>query len=220
MRPVDRLSAVMPDHNILRTASVLITDDDKDLLAVLQEWFTLFCREVHVAANGAAALALYKQHRFDVVLTDLQMPGFDGMQSLSILRELDPAVAVVFLTGQGTLDDAVQALRGGRAFDFLLKPVKDFKALNLVVERAIEHSRQQASRARTKPLTLPEIDPLSPRELEVIMALAEGLDNSQIGSRLILSEKTIKNHLTRIYEKLRVSNRTQAVLTSQNAGLI
>lgn len=208
----------------LAAARLLIIDDDEDLRTVLGEWFKLHCAEVHTAGGGMPALDIARRHPLDVVLTDLRMPGFDGLQLLSMLEEQHPGVAVVFLTGEGTMEDAIVALREGRAFDFLRKPVRDFKVLNDVLGRAVVHAR---SRAPEPPPALAaglpgadEVDPLSTREVEVVALLAQGLDNRQIGDRLCLSEKTVKNHLTRIYEKLRVANRVQAVLVAQGLHLI
>lgn len=207
----------------LAAARLLIIDDDDDLRTVLGEWFKLHCAEVHLAGGGMPALEIARRHPPDVVLTDLRMPGFDGLQLLSMLEEQHPGAAVVFLTGEGTMDDAIVALREGRAFDFLRKPVRDFKALNDVLARAVAHARARAPEPAGLPAGLPgpdEVDPLSAREVEVVALLAQGLDNRQIGDRLCLSEKTVKNHLTRIYEKLRVANRVQAVLVAQGLHLI
>ncbi len=207
----------------LLQARMLIIDDDENLLSVLGEWFSLHCAEVHTASGGMSALEIARRFPLDVVLTDLRMPGFDGLQLLSLLKEYHPEIAVVFLTGQGTMEDAIVALREGRAFDFLQKPIRDFKALNDVLARALVHARPRPAAPVVRAAGLPaagEVDPLTPREIEVVGLLASGLDNRQIGARLFLSEKTVKNHLTRIYEKLRVSNRVQAVLVSQGLGLL
>ena len=205
----------------LADAVILLIDDDENLLEVLAGWFTLHCRAVHTAASGTEALVVARQHPLDLVLTDLKLPGFDGLQLLALLKDHSPSLAVVFLTGEGTMGDAILALREGRAFDFLQKPVRDFKGLNDVLERALAHAGTQAAPPRQVPTqALTEVDPLTNRELEVAMLLAQGLDNRQIAERLVLSEKTVKNHLTRIYEKLRVTNRVQAVMTCQSLSLI
>lgn len=205
----------------LAEAAILLIDDDEDLLEVLAGWFSLHCREVHTAASGTQALLVARQHPLDLVLTDLKLPGFDGLQLLALLKDHSPSLAVVFLTGEGTMDDAILALREGRAFDFLQKPVRDFKGLNDVLERALAHVGAAVTPPRAaQSYSLTEVDPLTTRELEVAMLLAQGLDNRQIAERLVLSEKTVKNHLTRIYEKLRVTNRVQAVMTCQALSLI
>lgn len=190
---------------------VLVVDDDADVLDVLSEWLGMSGYQVQTAADGMKAIALAKQQRFDLVVSDLNMPGMNGHQLLAMLKALDPQVMVIILTGDGTMQDAIAALREGRAFDFLEKPLKDLQHLNQVIERALS---RRTARAVPMPATFPPppgVEALSPRETEIMKLVAQGLENREIASRLYLSEKTIQNHLTRIYEKLKVSNRTQAV---------
>ena len=200
-------------------ARLLVIDDDPELLEVLQAWLGIFGCHVDTALNGLAALSLARRNHYDVVITDLQMPSLNGLQLLPILKsEVDPAPEVIFLTGQGTMDDAIAALREGQAFDFLRKPLRDFNQLKLVIERALERRARPRGRA---PQPAPcHVQPLSERERDIIRLLSQGLDNRLIADRLCLSEKTVKNHLTRIYSKLGVGSRTQAVLDCQRYGLI
>jgi DNA-binding NarL/FixJ family response regulator len=199
---------------------ILLVDDELELLEMLHDWLVYFGFAVKTSNSALGAIALFKEEPFDVVVTDLKMPGLDGLQLLSMLKELDETVEVIFLTGQGTMEDAVQALRGGRAFDFLQKPLRDLHKLNQVIEQAIER-RKAAEPRRTSLLPVPEgIEPLTERENEIIACLAQGMDNREIAERLVLSDKTVKNHLSRIYDKLRVSNRTQAVILCQQLGVI
>jgi DNA-binding NarL/FixJ family response regulator len=203
---------------------LLIIDDEPELLEILQEWFSALGYAVQSAPSGFEALALAKRQAFDVIITDLKMPGLSGLQLLSMFKELMPTAEVIFLTGQGTMEDAIAALREGRAFDFLQKPIKNLRQLNLVVEKALARKREKALPAPAQPagpVGLPEhLEPLSSRELELMAFLAQGFENAEIAGRLTVSEKTVKNHLTRIYEKLQVKNRTQAVLHCQRYGLI
>lgn len=204
----------------MQATKILVVDDEPKLREILYRWLTHFGYEAHVAADGLSALALVKQHAFDVVVTDLKMPGFNGLQMLSILKELDPTIEVIFLTGQGTIEDAIEALRGGRAFDFIQKPLKDFGQINLVIQKALI-KRQEQSLAASAPTAKkrPEHpERFSEREREILALLAQGLDNRAIADQLCLSEKTIKNNLTRVYEKLRVSTRAQAILACQQYG--
>ncbi|HEY9722162.1 MAG TPA: response regulator transcription factor [Oscillatoriaceae cyanobacterium] len=198
----------------LRQVRILIVDDDAAILRVLEEWFALFDCQPDTTTDGIEALRRAKTHPYDVVITDLRMPVLDGHQLLSAVKALQPKAEVIFLTGQGTMEDAILALREGRAFDFLQKPMRDFQRLNAVIERALE-------RHRSPQFTLPNhVEPLTAREREILGCLANGLDNSEIADKLCLAEKTVKNHLTRLYEKLQVSNRTQAALAVQAFGLL
>jgi DNA-binding NarL/FixJ family response regulator len=145
---------------------------------------------------------------------------------LALLKAIDPTVEVIILTGQGTMEDAIEALREGRAFDFILKPVKNLRSLNEVIDRAI--AKRRFAREVVIPPARPgsgkllpvHIEALSAREREILAGLRSGLDNRLIADRLGVSEKTVKNSLTKVYEKLKVSNRTQAVLLAHQYDLI
>lgn len=201
----------------LPPTKVLVVDDEPKLREILFRWLTHFGYETHTAPDGLSALALFKEHAFDVVVTDLKMPGLSGLQMLSILKELDPAIEVIILTGQGTMEDAIEALRGGRAFDFIQKPLKDFGHINLVIQKALLKRREQGASA---PKKRPEhLEALSERERQILRLLAQGLDNKAIAEALCLSDKTIKNNLTRIYERLGVSTRAQAIIACQQYDL-
>ena len=193
---------------------ILAVDDDATMLTVLTEWFALFACPIDTALDGLQALSLAKAKPYDVVITDLHMPAFDGHQLLAWIKEIQPQTQVIILSGSGTMEDAIEALRQGRGFDYLQKPLRDFNKLNEVIQRAV------AAGTRVSVPVPAEVEPLSPREREVVALIADGLDNAGIADRLCLSEKTVKNHLTRIYEKLKVNNRTQAVLRCQQYGFI
>ena len=194
---------------------LLIVDDEPELLELLGDWFAGKPYELVTATDGTRAMTLAQEQPFDVIVTDLKMPGLSGLDLLSALKESDPEVQVVILTGQGTMSDAIEALREGKAFDFLQKPLANLRELDMVIERALARRRGPVT------LSVPKhIEALSPREIELMQCLALGLDNRAIANALNLSEKTVKNQLTRIYEKLAVKNRTQAVLVCQQLGLL
>lgn len=197
---------------------VLVVDDQPGLLEILQRWLSRGGYEVHVAASGREALSLAKGLPFDVVVTDLKMPDLDGLQLLAQIKGLDPAIEVIFLTGQGTMQDAIEALREGRAFDFLQKPLRDLHELNLAIDRALARRRRNdAPQPPRAPSQL--MEGLNDREHEILALLARGLDNRAIAGHMALSEKTIRNYLTRIYEKLGVTSRMQALIVCQEHGI-
>jgi DNA-binding NarL/FixJ family response regulator len=208
--------------NLLAGLRLLVVDDEPELLEILDAWFSGFGAELHTAGDGFAAVAIAERTPLDVVVTDLKMPGMDGLELLATLKDRDPTLQVIFLTGTGTMDDAIAALREGRAFDFLQKPIKNLARLNEVVLRAMaRREKLLASPPVRVPTSLPpHLEVLSARELDILSLLGQGMDNRAIADKLCNSEKTIKNHLTRIYEKLKVKNRTQAILVCQQHGLL
>lgn len=189
-------------------AKILLVDDAEDIRTVLEEWLRFSGYQVDAAPGVTEAMALIKQRGYDVVITDLVMPGLSGHHLLDMVKEYDGSIEVIFLTGQGTLDDAVAALREGRAFDFLQKPVRSPRQLNETIERALARRRGPADKALAilaEDLT----------EREILLLVGQGMENREIADRLCLSEKTIKNNMTRIFDKLGVENRTQAALYCQ-----
>ena len=203
---------------------LLLVDDEPEFLEVLRAWFEGRGFEVEVATDALSALAHLRGDAFDVAITDLRLPGVNGLQFQGLARELAPQMDVVFLTAYGTMADAIAALREGRAFDFLLKPLGNLHELQLVVDRALARRATCAVPPPVPPvarLPVPTTGPdrLTAREVEIIEFLALGLANREIAARLCLSEKTVKNHLARIYDKLQVANRTQAVVACGLRGI-
>lgn len=206
---------------------LLIVDDEPELLEVLETWFRARAYEVDVAADGVAALGHLRARRYDVMVTDLRMPLINGLQLQTFAKELQPDLRIIFLTGQAAMCDAIAALREHRAFDFLTKPLANVHHLQLVVEKALasrdEPPVERHGQPPAPPLggpAGPRVDPLSSRELEIVRCLAEGLSNEEISRKLMISPKTVKNYLSRTYEKLGAANRTQAVVFCQKHGLI
>ena len=199
---------------------VLLVDDDPLHLEILQEWLTTCGAHVSLAPDAEAALAMLRPEAFDLAVIDLNLPGLSGLDLLDRLKQRDPALMIVFLTGSGSMRDAIAALRQGRAFDFLLKPIADLHQFNDVLAQALKarHTERSARSSGIQP-NPPFIEELTPREREILSLLAGGMDNHDISQRLDLSEKTIRNTLTRIYEKLKVSSRGQAIVVCKQFGL-
>jgi len=119
--------------------TLLIVDDERSLRFSIGEWARDMGFSPLEAAGGKEALALVREHGADAVLLDLRLGDEDGLKILKAIREADPAVPVVMLTGHGTVEHAVRAIKMG-AYDFMLKP-PDLDHLGVVLERAIEHAR-------------------------------------------------------------------------------
>ena len=182
------------------------------------------------AENGAAALEAYAALQPDVVLMDIRMPGMDGVEATRRLLERWPQARVVILT---TFDDDTyifDTLRAG-ALGYLLKDVSGAELAAAVREVAQGGALIQPSVARkvlaefsrlTPEVTRSRsalIEPLTAREQEILKGIARGLTNKEIGSRLNLTEGTVKNYVSVIFQKLGVQDRTQAAMRARELQL-
>ena len=119
-----------------KESRILIVDDDKEFAEGLAEHMREFGYLANVAYGGREGLDKFRAGDFHVVLTDLQMPSMDGMELLHEIKKLDNRSVVVVITGFGTIESAVQAIKNG-AYDYITKPVK-LEELDIVVDRALE----------------------------------------------------------------------------------
>jgi YesN/AraC family two-component response regulator len=191
---------------------ILVVDDDPDYRANLVEWLEDSGYVVREAANGQEAMRIASDMRFEVVVTDLKMPEANGLELLEWFKVMHPSTAVIFLSGQATVHDAIQALREWGGFDFLEKPI-EMPALSAIIERAIALSAPKGAReseplsgslTRSKdhppPLTTePASAPLSPfaeRALQVIAArFREPIGLSELSGDLGYSAAYLTNTL-------------------------
>ncbi|MBI5034671.1 MAG: response regulator transcription factor [Chloroflexi bacterium] len=184
------------------------------------------------AANGAEALTLAASQHPQVVLMDVHMPVLDGVTATRKLHESHPAYRVIMLT---TFDDdeyVFEGLRAG-AVGYLLKDTpsqKLFEAIRAAArgESFLEPSvaaKVVAEFARLSGNSIPSkkaetSDELSDREMEIVRLLARGLSNREIAEQLVITEGTVKNHVSNILSKLGVRDRTQAVLKAKENGWV
>jgi YesN/AraC family two-component response regulator len=126
-------------------SQILVVDDDPDFRANLVEWLEDSGYVVAQAANGKEAMDRASDTRFSVVVTDLKMPEANGLELLEWFKLTHPSTAVIFLSGQATVQDAIQALREWGGFDFLEKPI-EMPALSAIIERAIALSAPKGAR--------------------------------------------------------------------------
>jgi len=179
------------------------------------------------AANGRDAVEISRTQRADVVLMDIRMPVMDGLEATRCLA--GTSCRVLVLTTFDTDDVVFGALHAG-ASGFLLKdaPADDLVAAIRIVARGdalvdpTVTRRLIAAFARRPPLRErpPELEELSPREREVLRLVARGLSNREIAAQLVISEATVKTHVGRILQKLRLRDRVQAVVLGYETGLI
>jgi DNA-binding NtrC family response regulator len=121
---------------------ILIADDEKNIRDGLAESLEMEGYTVVTASDGDAAYKRYQQGDIDLVITDLRMPGISGEELLRRVKAETPGVAVIVLTGHGTVRDAVQAMKDG-AWDFLTKPIQDLDRLNIIVQRALSNRERR-----------------------------------------------------------------------------
>lgn len=207
---------LVDDHDLLRQglAAILGADDDIEV--------------VGECADGPSAVARAALVRPDVVLMDVQMPGGDGITATRQILEADRGVRVLVLTTFDLDEYVLGALRAG-ASGFLVKttpPAQLVAAVKAcaagettlgpsVVDRLVESYLQHGDVP-----DVPGLDALTERERDVLLAMAQGLSNAEIGARLYLAETTVKTHVTRVLAKLGVRDRVQAVVLAHRGGLV
>ncbi len=175
---------------------------------------------VGAAATGAEAVDVVAAEQPDVVLMDLQMPGMDGAAATRALAQQHPDVQVLVLTSFSDRERIVAALDAG-AVGYLLKdaePAELVAGIEAVARgESPLHPRaaRELLRSRTDPGTPSGDARLTPREVEVLALVRQGLANKQIGRRLGISERTVKAHLSSLFQRLGVADRTQAALWAE-----
>jgi NarL family two-component system response regulator LiaR len=204
--------------------SVLIADDHPFVRHGLRTYLdTLEDMEVlGEAADGAQAVELASQLLPDVVLMDLVMPEVDGIEATRRIRAASPATKVIALTSFDDDEKVFPAIKAGAA-GYLLKDVapaelaeavrKASRGEALLAPSVAARLMQEVSGERVAPGGLTE------RELEVLLLIARGLPNKQIAAELVVSEKTVKTHVSNILAKLHLADRTQAALYAVREGL-
>jgi DNA-binding NarL/FixJ family response regulator len=196
---------IAEDHAVVRTGLVQLLGGVDDV------------EVVGVASSGEEAVALVESEGPDVVLMDLQMPGMDGIEATRRIRKATESVNVVVLTAFSDRQRILDAIDAG-AVGY---PLKDAEPEDLV--RGLEAAARgespldpKAAQALVAARASEQGDPeLTPREREVLALLADGLPNKLIARRLDISEKTVKAHLTSIFQRIGVTDRTQAALWAQ-----
>ncbi|MFJ5304191.1 response regulator [Streptomyces sp. NPDC088350] len=211
---------------------VVVVDDE----ALVRSGFRLILSaaddmEVVATATGGEAVDTVRRERPDVVLLDIRMPDVDGLTVLRQLSELPQPPVVAMLTTFDADEYVLTALRSGAA-GFLLKDTEPDQLPQLVrtlaaggvvmspkASRAVWQSHPGSAGA-VDHADVARVGRLTEREREVLVLIAEGLSNAEIGGRIHLSPGTVKDHVSAILTKLRVTSRVQAALLAQRAGLL
>ena len=213
MRSAPLRLVVVDDHALFRRGLIGLLNDMPEF------------RVVGEAGNGREALPIIQTTEPDIVLLDVNMPEMDGIQTVEAVRKMHLPLHILMLTISQHEEDLMGAIRLG-ADGYLLKNTEpdDLRKSILRVadgEGALSPEVTGAvMRALAHQSEITNQQPLSDRELEVLDCLASGQTTSQIGSRLYISENTVKTHVRHILEKLEASNRTEAVSKAIQLGLI
>ena len=213
---------IVDDHTVVRQGVRALLETYPDIRVVAE------------AASGEEAVRLAAQHAPDVLLMDLVMPGMDGVSATREVKRISPRTRIIVLTSYHTDEHIFPAIRAG-ALSYLLKDVTP-EELAAAVRKAAQgeailhprvaarliqelHAAQKPSSA-SQPAAPPPLADLTEREREVLRLIAEGLSNAEIAARLVISEHTVKSHVSNILSKLHLADRTQAAVYAWKQGLM
>ncbi len=200
---------IVDDHALMREGLTKILEMEDNLEVVIR------------AANGNEAIDYIEKNSVDIVLLDINMPNMNGIETLKKMKQMQPEIKIIMLTVYDTREYLIETLNLG-ANGYMLKDAETdslIKAIetvynggsyihpNLAGELFKEINRQRVSRNIKS-----GVDALTRREYEVLLLIAEGMSNKDISEHLIISEKTVKNHVSSILRKLELQDRTQAAI--------
>lgn len=209
---------IVDDHDLFRTGLRMLLEEEDF--------------EVADALSAAAGIRRARQFDPQVVVMDMHMPTMSGVEATPLILEAAPDAAVLMLTIAADEAEVLDAVRAG-ASSYLLKDAELPEIVAGIRAAAAGRSaisidvaghllglvRSSDSLPVSQPSPSPECGALSPREREVLVLVTEGCDNSEIAGRLYLSSSTVKNHVSRLLEKLGVDNRLQAATFAVREGL-
>jgi DNA-binding NarL/FixJ family response regulator len=209
---------VADDQEVVREAFVALLGTQEDMTVVAS------------AADGAEAVWLSGEHHPDVVLMDVRMPVLDGIEATRQIAAADADGPRILILTTFDLDDYVyDALQAG-ASGFLLKDVPAetlFEAVRviaggeaLLAPAITRRLIAEFARLRPRQVRPDTLSALTPRETEILGLVAEGLSNSEIATRLVLSDETVKTHVSHVLRKLGLRDRAQAVVVAYESGLV
>jgi two-component system NarL family response regulator len=205
--PAPRIRILLADdHPVVRLGLRTMLEAEPDLEVVGE------------AVDGAGAVAAFAQHRPDVTLLDLRMPGLTGPETITAIRALAPEANIIVVTTYDADEDVFRAVQAG-ARGYLLKDT--FAEGMLEAIRNVHAGRRLIDPAVAARLMDRLNEPsLTAREMEVLELVARGMTNREIGAALSVGEETVKAHLKHVFVKLGASDRTEAALIAVQRGLI
>lgn len=207
---------IVDDHKLVRQGVRAFLETQPDITVIGE------------AESGAEAVEMATEHAPDVVLMDLVMPGMDGVETTRQVKQVSPRTQIIVLTSYHQDEFIFPAIRAG-ALSYLLKDAEPEELANAVHKaakgEAVLHPRvaarvvQELHGARHDVVPNPFTE-LSDRELEVLRLIADGMSNAEIAEQLVISEKTVKSHVSNILSKLHLGDRTQAAVYAWREGVV
>jgi DNA-binding NarL/FixJ family response regulator len=206
---------IADDHTVYRWGLRTLLDSEPDMEVVGE------------AATGKEVVQRFTELGPDVVLMDIQMPGMNGIEATRRIRDANQEVGVVMLTMHEDDDSVFSAMRAG-ARGYVLKGAHPSEILKVVraVAEGEAHFGPEIARRLTTFFSVPmppspgeAFSELTSREREILDLIAQGHTNAKIARHLFVSPKTVRNHISHIFTKLQIADRTQAILRAREAGL-
>ncbi len=201
---------LVDDHHVVRQGLVMFLGLDPELQVVGE------------AADGAQAVQLADQVNPDVILMDILMPVMDGLTAIQKIKQAHPEIEIIALTSVLEDDKVYKAVHAG-AMGYLLKDTRADELAKAIkaASRGEVQLHPEAAKRLIREVRMPESpEKLTERETEVLRLIAKGLSNKDIAMQLVVSEKTVKTHVSNVLAKLHLPSRTQAALYALREGLV
>lgn len=201
---------IIEDHKLVRQGLIKSIEGIRGLRVIAE------------GGNGLEAIELLSKYKADIILLDINMPLLDGLETLKKIKELGIKVKIIIVTAYPSKTNIMKAMKFG-ANGFITKNI-DFAYLIRVIEKVynnenhlepslVKFLHQDKDDIETEKNNVwSMIETLSPREYEILELISLGYSNIKIGEMLFISEKTVKNHITNIYYKIKVKSRSEAVI--------
>jgi len=197
---------VVEDHHVVRQGLIALLKTVPEMEVVAE------------AADGKQAVELFRQHKPDVTIMDLRLPGMSGVDAIGAIRQEFPAARIIVLTTFDGDEDIYRALQAG-ARGYLLKDMFGEELMDAI--RTVHAGKTRIPPAVAQRLAERMGGPsLTARELDVLKLIVAGKSNKEIGQELTISEATVKTHINSILSKLGVTDRTQAATTALQRGIV
>src|SRR5438094_2399448 len=197
------------------TAMVFVIDDDQSMRKSLERLLDAACYKVELFKSASEFLSRSAHAGPSCVIVDVRMPELNGIDFQKALIEGGREEQLVFITGHGDVPMCAKAMKAG-AVDFLPKPFKP-KQLLESVQRALTRSAEKRRRASEKNQVRALLERLTPREFQVMLLVATGLLNKQVGAELGMAEKTVKTHRAHVLQKLHITSVAELMRVLQKA---